>query len=227
MTTPLTTVPAEGAVRGGIVVLQEAFGITDHIVDVCNRFAAAGWTAVAPHLFHRKGDPILAYDDLETALRLVHSLVGTELDEDVDAALASLASAGIEAQNTAVVGYCMGGSVAFHTAVRRSLGAAITYYGGGITNGRFGYPAMVDEVAELQTPWLGHFGDIDKGIPVDQVEALRAATDSTRTDTAIDRYATADHGFNCNDRPAVFNEAASALAWTRTFDWMEGHRPQQ
>ena len=68
--------------------MQEAFGVTDHIVDVCNRFAEAGWTAVAPHLFHRQGDPVLAYDDLEHALPLAHGLDGTQMDEDVDAAIA-------------------------------------------------------------------------------------------------------------------------------------------
>lgn len=226
MATPLTTVEARTTLRGGIVVLQEAFGVTDHIVDICNRFAEAGWTAVAPHLFHRQGDPVLAYDDLEHALPLAHGLDGAQLDEDVDAAIASLQAAGIEAQNIAVVGYCMGGSVAFHTAARRRLGAAVTYYGGGLTKGRFGYPAAVDEAALLQTPWLGHFGDKDGSIPVDDVEALRTAITAAPVETELHRDADAQHGFNCNDRPAVFDEAASTQAWTRTFDFLDRHRPR-
>lgn len=206
--------------------MQEAFGVTDHIVDVCNRFAEAGWTAVAPHLFHRQGDPVLAYDDLEHALPLAHGLDGTQMDEDVDAAIASLQAAGIEAQTIAVVGYCMGGSVAFHTAARRRLCAAVTYYGGGLTKGRFGYPAAVDEAALLQTPWLGHFGDKDGSIPVDDVEALRTAITAAPVEAELHRYADAQHGFNCNDRPAVFDAAASAQAWTRTFDFLDRHRPR-
>ena len=73
MTTPLTSITPEGPVRGGVVVIQEAFGVTGHIVDVCRRFAAAGYHAVAPHLFHRSGDPVLEYDDMKSAMSAARS----------------------------------------------------------------------------------------------------------------------------------------------------------
>ena len=124
MTTPLTSITPEGPVRGGVVVIQEAFGVTGHIVDVCRRFAAAGYHAVAPHLFHRSGDPVLEYDDMTSAMSLIGELTAAHIDEDVDGAVAALSAASIDLRNTAIVGFCMGGTVAFHTATRLDLGAA-------------------------------------------------------------------------------------------------------
>ena len=115
----------------------------------------------------------------------------------------------------------MGGSVALVAATQRPLGAAVTYYGGGVLEGRFGFPPLVELAPTLATPWLGHFGDLDQGIPVDQVEALRAAADRAPVETTIYRYAEADHGFNCNDRPNVFNPTAADEAWTRTLAWFD------
>lgn len=223
MTTPLTTVTPTGAIRGGVIVVQEAFGVTAHIADVCRRFADAGWIAVAPHFFHRVGDPVVEYDDLGTAMPLVYGLVGTEIDEDIDVAIASLNAAGITTARIAIVGFCMGGTVAFHTAARLPLGAASTFYGGGIIKGRFSYPPMLDIAAELQTPWLGLFGDRDRGIPVEEVESLRNALAAAEVDTSIVRYRDAQHGFHCNDRPAVYDESAAHDGWDRTVRWFESH----
>lgn len=223
---PLTVVTPEGPARGGVVVVQEAFGVTEHIVDVCRRLADAGWVAVAPHLFHRLGDPVLSYDDFDAVRPVIGRLVAAEIDEDVDAAFAELTAAGIAPRSSAVVGFCMGGTVAFHTAVRRPLGAAATFYGGGVAQGRFGYPSMLAAAGELQTPWLGLFGDLDHGIPTADVEALRAATDQASPETTVVRYPDAQHGFHCDDRPAVFDPAAARDGWNRTLDWFAGHIAQ-
>ncbi len=223
MTAPLTTITPDGSARGGVVVIQEAFGVTDHIVDVCRRFAAAGWVAVAPHLFHRSGDPVIDYDDVSSAMPLMHKLAATEIDTDVDAAFTALAETGFSPEQTAIVGFCMGGTVAFHTAVRRPLGAAATYYGGGVTEGRFGYPGMLAVADALQTPWHGFFGDLDDSIPAEQVEALRTAAGGAGFDTEIVRYAEAKHGFHCDDRPAVYNAEAATDAWAKTQAWFEQH----
>lgn len=204
-------------------MIQEAFGVSEHIVDVCRRFAAVGWVAVAPHLFHRSGDPVVDYDDLATAMPLMTKLRATEIDEDVDAALAALAAAGIAPDRSAIVGFCMGGTVSFQTAVRHELGAAVTFYGGGVAAGRFGYPAMVDVAEQLRTPWLGLFGDLDASIPVQDVEALRCAADRAPVDTSVVRYPDAQHGFHCDDRPAVFNPDAARDAWRRTLEWFDAH----
>nr|WP_271211127.1 dienelactone hydrolase family protein [Rhodococcus wratislaviensis]GLK36893.1 hypothetical protein GCM10017611_37500 [Rhodococcus wratislaviensis] len=223
MTTPLTSITPEGPVRGGVVVIQEAFGVTGHIVDVCRRFAAAGYHAVAPHLFHRSGDPVLEYDDMKSAMSLIGELTAAHIDEDVDGAVAALSAASIDPRNTAIVGFCMGGTVAFHTATRLDLGAAVSFYGGGIANGRFGYPSQLDVAGQLSTPWLGLFGDRDKGIPTEEVEELRAAVAHAPVDTDIVRNADAEHGFHCDDRPAVYNEEAARDGWARTLQWFGTH----
>jgi len=155
MPTPLTSISPDGTPRGGVVVIQEAFGVTEHIVDVCRRFAAAGWVAVAPHLFHRSGDPVIDYNDVSSAMPIMGKLAATEIDVDVDAAFTALTEMGFSPEQTAIVGFCMGGTVSFQTAVRRPLGAAATFYGGGVAEGRFGYPAMLELADALQTPWQG------------------------------------------------------------------------
>ncbi|KQU29831.1 carboxymethylenebutenolidase [Rhodococcus sp. Leaf233] len=223
-TTPLTVVSPDGTARGGIIVIQEAFGVTDHIVDVCNRAAAAGWVAVAPHLFHRQeGVSVLDYSDMDSAMAAIGKLEADEVDSDVDAAASALAELGFEPSSIAIVGFCMGGTVAFHTAVRRQLGAAATFYGGGITKGRFGYPAMASVGDALQTPWHGFFGDLDEGIPFQDVETLREITATAPVGTEITRYPHGKHGFHCDDRPAVFDAAAAGDAWTKTLEWFDAH----
>ena len=207
-----------------MVVVQEAFGLTAHIVEVAERFAAAGHLALAPALFHRQGSPVFAYDDLDNARQVMASLSAQGLAMDVTAALAALADEGFAPQRCAVVGFCMGGSVTLAAAVDHAVGAAVTYYGGGILQGRFGLPPLVELAPALRTPWLGLFGDLDQGIPVEQVEALRAAAARSGVDSEVVRYPDAGHGFNCDDRPAAVNPAAAADAWRRTAAWV-GHPP--
>jgi carboxymethylenebutenolidase len=212
-----------GAAKGGVVVVQEAFGVNAHMEDVTRRFAAAGWDAVAPAFFHRQGSPVLDYDDLATVMPLLGQMTPAGLAMDLTAAIDHLAAAGHAAENVAVVGFCMGGTVTFYAATLRPLGAAVTFYGGGVGQGRFGLPSLVDLAPQLRTPWLGHFGDRDRGIPVAEVEALRAATGPLGVPSAIHRYADADHGFGCDARPAVFHPAAAGLAWERTLGWLDRH----
>jgi carboxymethylenebutenolidase len=228
ITTPDGPMPAfeatpAGDAKGAIVVVQEAFGVTTHIEDIARRLAEAGWHAVAPAFFHRQGSPVLAYDDFAAVMPLMKELSAEGITADLNAAFDYLESAGFAASNTGVVGFCMGGSVTFYAATLRPLGGAVTFYGGGVAEGRFGLPSLIDQAASLQTPWLGLYGDIDQGIPVADVEQLRQATDAVSVPTEIVRYPDADHGFNCNDRPAVFNALAAADAWNRTLRWFERH----
>src|SRR5882672_6789967 len=103
--TPLSVQEPDGPPKGGIVVVQEAFGVNDHIEDVCRRFADEGWLAVAPHLFHRSGDPKLAYGDFSQVMPHMQQLTAEGVLEDIDAALARIAGAGIPPQRTGVVGF--------------------------------------------------------------------------------------------------------------------------
>lgn len=162
--------------RGGVVVVQEAFGLTPHIASIVDRLAAAGYVAAAPHLFHRTGDPVIPYGDFDQVKPHTEALRTESLDGDVDAALDFLHGEGVGDGHVAIVGFCLGGTVALATAARLSLGAAATFYGGGIHEGRFGYPPLRELAPRLATPWIGFYGDEDQGIPVGQVEERRGGS---------------------------------------------------
>jgi carboxymethylenebutenolidase len=141
---------------------------------------------------------------------------------DVDAALAHLAGAGIPPERTGVVGFCMGGTITLITAARRDVGAAVSFYGGGVTEGRFGFSPLVEEATRLRAPWLGLYGDLDQNIPVDGVEQLRAAAASSGQETELVRYPEAGHGFHCDQR-ASYEPKSAQDAWARTLAWFDAH----
>jgi carboxymethylenebutenolidase len=215
---PVYDARPDGTPRGAVLVVQEAFGVNDHIEDVTRRFAAAGYRAVAPHIFHRSGDPVLSYTDREAIWEHMKVLTREGLLADIDATLGYLADEGFTADRVGVVGFCMGGSVTALAAAERSLGAAVSFYGGGVAEGRFGIAPLVELAPSFRTPWLGLYGGADQGIPVEQAEALGSAAKSAgvRTDMVI--YPEAGHGFHCDARESYHAESA-ADAWQRTLAW--------
>jgi carboxymethylenebutenolidase len=217
---PADEVIPDEPVRGAVIVLQEAFGVNDHIVDVCRRFAAVGYRSIAPHLFHRDGVNALPYD-VELALPHMANLTADGIRADLTAAREHLAGQGLSLSLTGIVGFCMGGSVTCAVAAEDAYGAAVTFYGSGMHKGRFGFRPLVELAPQLRAPWLGLYGDLDPGIPVDQVEDLRSAAATAHVPTAIVRYAKAGHGFHCDARPANYHEASAKDAWMRTLDWLE------
>ncbi len=210
--------------RGAVVVVQEAFGVNAHIRDVTSRFAKAGYHAVAPSYFHRAGgDALDDYTDFAAIFPLFEGLTDDGILADTDAALDHLGTAGFAPANVGIVGFCFGGRATFLVALRRALGAAVGFYGGGIvSDSPLGFPALIDEAASLRTPWLGLFGDDDGSIPVDDVERLRAALGAASVAADVVRYAGAGHGFHCDAR-ADYHEGAAADAWARTLAWMGSH----
>lgn len=210
---------------GAVVVVQEAFGVNDHIEDVTRRFAAAGYHAVAPDLFHRAGGGTAPYGQFDKVLPLFEGIEGDDdVLEDIDAALDHLRAAGWDDGRIGIVGFCLGGRITFLTCLRRpTLGAGVGFYGGGIVTGRFPqFPPLIDDAPTLAVPWLGLFGDLDGSIPVEDVEALRVALGDAPADSEIVRYPDAGHGFHCDQRPDFAPEAA-ADAWSRTLDWFARH----
>jgi len=203
----------------GVVVIQEAFGVNDHIRDVASRLADAGYLAIAPHLFHRTGDPTPDYADIPSALPHMGALTGEGLTDDLHAAIGELALRGIPGSRVGIVGFCMGGSVALFAAATQPIGASVGFYGGGIASGRMGLDPLVDLAPKVSAPFLGQYGDDDTGIPVEQVEDLRSALESARVPTQIIRYPNAGHAFHCDARPAAYREQAATDAWARTLDW--------
>ena len=198
---------AEGIPKGGIVIIQEIFGVNIHIKDVCDRYAKLGYTAIAPALFDRI-EPNIDLDYDSAGVDRGRELKGLSLDDpalkDIAAARDHISGAG----TITVIGYCWGGTLAYLAACRLSgISKAIGYYGGGIA-------ASKDEVPQI--PTMLHFGDQDASIPMTDVDAIMNA----RPETVIHIYQ-AGHGFNC-DRRASYNAEATKLALKRSLDFITG-----
>jgi carboxymethylenebutenolidase len=207
-----------------VIVIPEAFGLNGHIEEITERVGAAGHRALGLDIFHRSGGGTAPYDNFEKVLPLFEGLTDEGLLADIDAAREHLHREGIEDSSIGIVGFCFGGRTTFLAALQRPLGAAVGFYGGGIVTGRFPqFPPLVDESASLQSPWLGLFGDLDQSIPAQDVERLRATLDErTKVEHEIVRYPDAEHGFNCDQRPAYHPESAKD-AWQHTLDWFANH----
>jgi carboxymethylenebutenolidase len=191
-----------GTPKGGIVVLQEIFGVNVHIREVCDGFAADGYVALAPALYDRssKKDFQVGYtpEDIEAGRVLRDEFSWDDTVKDVKAAVDVLKGEGLKVGS---VGYCWGGTISFMAGVRLDIDAAVVYYGGQIL-------PYKDEKARC--PMLMHFGEHDKGIPLSDVEQIKAA----QPQADVNIY-DADHGFNCDHRGS-YNEAAAKLARERT-----------
>ena len=197
-----------GTPRGGLVVIQEIFGVNSHIRNVCDGFAAEGYLAIAPAVFDRIERGFEVGYTPDDVVRGREYKVKAALDEalaDVAAARDCAASAG----KVGTIGYCWGGYVAWIAAARLpGIACAIPYYGGG----------MLEAVAEKpQCPVQCHFGDKDMHIPVAGVRQFAAA----HPETEVHIYA-ADHGFNCDQRGS-FDAAASKLARERSLAFLREH----
>ena len=211
-----------GSVRGGVVVVQEAFGLTGHIERVTEALADAGYLAIAPALFHRCDDQVFGYGDYDRLGPVIMTLTRESIETDIDAAFNELVRNRVPDDRLAIIGFCMGGSVTLETAARRQLAAAVTFYGGGLAEGRFGLAPGIESAARLRTPWLGLYGDLDEHIPIDEVEQVRVAAASAEVDSEVVRYADADHGFHCDERPS-FHAETSSDAWRRTLEFLDEH----
>jgi carboxymethylenebutenolidase len=174
-------------------------------------------------LFHRVGSPEIAYDNFPEAMTAMASLDASGIGFDLGGAVSFLADAGYSSASIGVVGYCMGGTVSFYAATLGLVGAAATFYGGGIESGRFGFAPLVELAPRLRCAWIGFYGDRDKGIPSEQVEALRAAVSATPFDTDVVRYPSADHAFHCDARPDVYDADAATDAHRRTLAFLDEH----
>jgi carboxymethylenebutenolidase len=213
----------DGDARGAVIVVQEAFGVNDHIRDVTQRFATAGFHAVAPSLFHRAGGGVADYGDFESLMKLFDGVTDEGTLADIDTTVEHLRSCDFTDRQIGIVGFCWGGRVTFLVSARRTIGAGVGFYGGGIVSSSpLGFDPLIEEAATLETPWLGLFGDEDGSIPVADVETLREALRDAPVDTEIVRYAGAGHGFHCDAR-GEFDAAAAADAWNRTLAWFDHH----
>ena len=195
-----------GVAKGGVVVIQEIFGVNHHIRSVCDRVAAAGYAAVAPALFDRIEPGFesgYSPGEISAAMRFVENPDFEAFLRDTSAAIGELKSAG----PVSIMGFCLGGTVAFAAACNlEGLASSVCYYGGFIAK-------MADQKPKV--PTLMHFGALDAHIPLSDVEIIR----QKRPDCDIHVYQGADHGFHCDERGS-YNKDAATLAWHRSLDWI-------
>lgn len=195
-----------GKPKGGVIVVQEIFGVTPHIRDVTERFATAGYTAVAPAFFdYIDHDIDLAYDNagVQRGKHLAAEVGMDRAVEAIAAAAASIAPAG----KVGVVGFCWGGTVALLSAQRLAL-PAVSYYGARNT----GY---LDQ--PLKAPVIFHFGTTDRSITAEAREQHRQAW----PDAPVYEYAHCGHAFNRDVDKNAYNAAAAQLAWQRTLAFFD------
>lgn len=192
-----------GSARGGVVVIQEIFGVNSHIRDICDRLAGEGYVAIAPALFDRTQRGFecgYSADEVAHARTFIANADWDAFVRDTDAARAAIADVG----KVGITGFCMGGSVAFMGATRlNGLACASGFYGGKID-------AFAEETPKC--PVQLHYGAEDHGIPMENVERVRTKRNE---DCEIYVYEGAGHGFHCDQR-ASFDPTASKTAWDRT-----------
>jgi carboxymethylenebutenolidase len=203
-----------GKPRGALVVIQEIFGVNHHIRGVCDRFAAQGWSVISPALFDRvQRDVELGYSEADRTegRALLGKVQWPQMEMDTQAAIDAVMDGG----KVGVVGYCLGGSLAWFAATRLTgASAAVAYYGAQIPNN-------ADE--QPKCPVLMHFGAEDQGIPLAGVEKVRAAqAKSPSAAVEIHIYPGAGHGFSCDERGS-FNAASHELALARTLEFLRKH----
>jgi carboxymethylenebutenolidase len=190
---------------GGIVVIQEIFGVNRHIRATADQYAAAGFTAIAPALFDRVERNVdVPYTDMAKGFGYMQALQNADVMLDIQAAIAQVAAAGM----TGVVGYCWGGAMAYLAAARLQVAAAVAYYGGGIDK----YTAE-----KPRCPIMFHFGERDAHIPLATVEKIEAAVPE-----GVFHVYPADHGFNCTER-ASFEPQSAHLALQRSLEFFHKH----
>jgi carboxymethylenebutenolidase len=196
-----------GTPKGGIVVIQEIFGVNSHIRSVTDRYAKEGYAAIAPALFDRQQKDFqsgYSPDEIANARKFIANPDWDAMLRDTQAAIDALKPAG----PVAVVGFCMGGSIAFLSATRLSgIKAAVGYYGGAIAKN-------ADEKPKV--PVQLHFGETDQGIPLTDVEIIN----KKRPEIEIHIYKDAGHGFSCDERGA-YHKASAYIAWTRTQEFLK------
>ena len=197
-----------GKPRGGIVVIQEIFGVNSHIKSVADGWAADGYLAIAPAMYDRvqkNYETGYTQDDIQAGLKIMQGLDWNNTMKDVSAAVEAAKTAG----KVGILGFCWGGTVAWVAAARVSgLAASAPYYGGGIPN-------FIGEKPKV--PVMFHFGEQDQNPTLEQAKKVVAAHPETSA-----HYYPAGHGFNCDQRGS-FNAESSKQARARTLEFFRKH----
>ncbi len=217
--------PAQGSGFPVVLVVQEIFGVHEHIKDVCRRFAKEGYCAIAPELYARQGDVSKLTDYREIFAQVVSKVPDAQVMSDLDAAVAWAAKTGSgDPDRVGVTGFCWGGRITWlYAAHNPKVKAGVAWYGrltGQGTELQPRYP--VDVAAELKAPVLGLYGGKDQGIPLEDVEKMRAALAAAKQPSEIVVFPEAPHGFHADYRPS-YREAEAKDAWAQCLAWFRRH----
>jgi carboxymethylenebutenolidase len=222
------TIPAYHAMPKGsgpfpvVLVVQEIFGVHEHIKDICRRFAKLGYLAVAPELYARQGD-VSKLEDFQEILKIVQKVPDAQVMSDLDASVAWAKGTGKgNTEKLGVTGFCWGGRIVWlYSAHNPKLKAGVAWYGrlvGQSTELQPKYP--VDLAADLNAPVLGLYGGADTGIPVSAVEKMREAIKAAKKPSEIELYPDAPHGFHADYRPSYRKDRAED-GWKKLLDWFK------
>jgi carboxymethylenebutenolidase len=217
--------PESGGPFPTILVVQEIFGVHEHIKDVCRRFAKQGYLAVAPELYARQGD-VAAISDVQTIIREVVSHVpDAQVMADLDASAAWAKSSGKgDTARLGITGFCWGGRIVWlYAAHNPDLKAGVAWYGRVVGEANELQPRHPIGIAdELKAPVLGLYGGKDQGIPVDTLDRMKAAVAAAGKTAEFVIYPEAGHAFNADYRPSYQADAAKD-GWQRALAWFKEH----
>jgi carboxymethylenebutenolidase len=216
--------PKGGEKAPGMMVWQEAFGITPHIRDVAERLAGEGYTAIAPELFHRTAaaGTELSYNDFPSVMPHYQAVTTETLQADIRATHDWLQKdSKTIANRVGCVGFCLGGKTSYVTCATVSLQAAISFYGGGIGPGAMG-PGLLDLAPKMHAPILFFWGGQDQHIPPEQTRPIEDALTAAGKDFVNVKVSFADHAFFRSGAPS-YNDKAAKLAWALVKEFLEMH----
>jgi carboxymethylenebutenolidase len=204
-----------------VLVVEEVFGVHEHIKDLCRRLAKAGYVAVAPELYARQGD-VSKTKDIQEIIKVVSTVPDEQVMKDLDAAVAwAKATSKVDGNKVAITGFCWGGRIVWLYAARAEIKAGAAWYGriSNAVNANQTKTAL-DVAAKLKAPVLGLYAGKDSRIPLAHVELMKRELASSKSKSEIVVYPDADHGFNADYRPS-YNRAAAEDGWKRMLDWFK------
>jgi carboxymethylenebutenolidase len=217
--------PASGGPFPTVLVIQEIFGVHEHIKDICRRFAKLGYFAVAPALYAREGDVSGMSDVQEIISKVVSKVPESQVASDLDAAVAWAKSTGkADTAKLGVTGFCWGGrQVWLYAEHNPNVKAAVAWYGPLQRPKSANTPNNpIDLVAQLKVPVLGLYGGADAGIPQTQVDEMKAALKKVNSPSEIIVYPDTPHGFNADYRPSYRPDQAKD-GWAKLQAWFKQH----
>ncbi len=217
--------PATGGPFPVVLVVQEIFGVHEHIKDLCRRLAKAGYFAVAPELYARQGDVSQLKDIQEIFTTVVSKVPDAQVMGDLDATVAWAGGTGkADTTRLAITGFCWGGRITWlYCAHNPHVSAGAAWYGRLVGQANALMPKNpIDLAASLKVPVLGLYGGADQGIPAHSVEEMRAALARGTSGSELVVYPDAPHGFNADYRPSYRKETAED-GWKRMLAWFKTH----